>query len=1208
MHLKEIYLENFKSFGKKLSIPLLEGFTAVTGPNGSGKSNISDAILFVLGPKSSKAMRAGKLTDLIFNGGKEKKPATECKVSLIFDNKDRVIPIDSDEVSLTRRVKISPTNPDNYYSYFYVNNRAATQEDFDNLLAHARISGDGYNIVQQGDINRITQMTNLERRKLLDNIAGITRFDEEIAKAQEKRKELEENLARISIIQDEIERRLKQLEKERNDALNYMELKNKATIAKATLAAKKREGIKREINNVNSEIEGCHTEIARFESMLDDEKKKNERHKAELDEVEHKIVEKGGEGTKELKDRIDKVKLDVFKAKDGIESSRDNIRKLKVEKTSAENDLKSVIKETNSLTEKKEELERLFSEKTKEIHELERALREAQDQAAQSDTKVQQLQKESSLAKKRIEDKEGEIHKNELERDRLEEKVRNLERELATLEESIKTYEFEVKSIDFDLKELRKDSKLSESSLKEIQQEFFRKRNEEDKLSKKSSELELTIKKLQREYNQLKAQTEVAESLQRGYNLAVSTILEARDRGLLKGIHGTIAELAEVDKEYENALSVAAGGRMQSIVVDDDEIAAKAISILKSKNAGRATFLPLNKMIAGRPGGKALMTVKDSASVGFAIDLVRFKPQYRAAFYYVFGDTIVVKDLASARRLMGGVRLVTLDGELIETTGAIIGGTIDKNQKIKFGAPSQTELERVGKELRDATEEGDEVARQLQALRAEVSALENKLRELSSKGDSSISKIADLEVKRKEYETKLEAYKKEEKEKRKEYEESKNALEILKHLIQDEENELSMLIKDREEINKTLMKASPQELANKIKDLQNRLLSASEDMRNAGAVIEATNEKLKIYAERKEELSNRLSKIENEIKGTEERIENLKSVLEAKDSELKALLEVESTMSRELSELREKRDKLYKAKTEGESKINELRSKIDANNDLIVQHQARQQALEDKLMELTREIESYNVNVVDTKISSENLMKTIAECETGMKNLEPVNMLAIEEYEKQEKRKKEIDEEVKQLNAQRDELIKVVEELESKKKYGLFKVCDAINANFKEMYSIVSNGGSAELQLERPDSPFEGGLIVKCQPKNKKVQRLESLSGGEKSLAALALILAIQQYDPSPFYLLDEVDMFLDAINAETVAKLVKRNSRTAQFVMITLRKVTLKHADHFIGVTMQGNGISEVVTMQTLPSLEDENDNEKQSTKDKLMEGITHG
>lgn len=1212
MHLKEIYLENFKSFGKKLSVPLLEGFTAVTGPNGSGKSNIGDAILFVLGPKSSKAMRAGKLTDLIFNGGKEKKPASECKVSLIFDNKDRIIPVETDEVTLTRRVKISPTNPDNYYSYFYVNNRAATQDDFDNLLAHARISGDGYNLVQQGDINRITQMTNLERRKLLDDIAGITRFDEDIAKAQEKRKEVEDNLDRIAIIQAEISQRLKQLEKERNDALKYQEMKNRSAVAKATLATKKRDGINREISNITTQTDGYHTEIARLEGMIGEEKKKVDRLRAELDEVERKIVEKGGEGAKELKEKIDKVKLEVFKARDGIETSRENVRKAKSDKQSTENDLKAVKKESAANESKKEEMEAIYKEKSKEVLEIEKELREAQDQAAKSDSKVHQLQKEAALAKKRFEDKEEEVHKNELEKDRLEDKLRNLEAELASAEESIKTYEFEVKSIDFDLKELKKDSKLSESGIKDIQQEFYKKRAEESKLSKQSTELENEIKQLQREYNQLKAQAEAAESVQRGYNFAVSVILEGRDKGDLKGIHGTIAELAEVDKEYETALSVAAGGRMQSIVVEDDEAASKAINFLKNKKAGRATFLPLNKMIMGRPGGKALMTVKDSASVGFAIDLVRFKPQYRSAFYYVFGDTIVLKDLPSARRLMGGVRLVTLDGELIESSGAMVGGTLDRNQKLKFGAPSQSELDRVGKELREATEAADAVTQRLQALRAELSGLESKLREISSKSDSAISKIADLEVKRKEYASKLDGYKAQEKEKRKALDEGKGALEVLVHALQDGMKELNDLERDRDEITQTLMKASPQELANKIKELQNRMIAASDEMRAAGSAIETLTEKLKVYADRNAEVTSRLAKIEADLNENEGRIETLKGTLDAKDAELKALLEVESSMDRELADLRDKRDKLYKAKTDGEARVNEFHSKVDTNNDLILQAKTKLNALEDKLLELTREIDGYGVQVTETKISMENLMRTIAECESGMKSLEPVNMLAIEEYDKQEKRKKELDEELKQLNAQRENLIKVVEELDSKKKFGLFKVFEAINANFKEMFAELSQGGSAELQLEKPDAPFEGGLIIRSQPKNKKVQRLEALSGGEKSLTALALIFAIQQYDPSPFYLLDEVDMFLDAVNAETVAMLVKRNSRTAQFVMITLRKVTLKHADHFVGVTMQGNGISEVVTMLTLPSLSDDEDNEhdreKQQAKEKDIEGVAHG
>src|SRR5512136_611871 len=242
MYLKEIELENFKSFARKTRIPILPGYTAITGPNGAGKSNISDAILFVLGPKSSRVIRAGKLTDLIFNGGKDKKPASETKVSLVFDNSDRLIPIDSDKVKLTRIVRVSD-NVEGYYSYFYVNDKRSSLGEFDNLLANARISADGYNFVQQGDITRIVEMTNLERRRILDDISGITKFDEEIQSAEKERLAAEENIGRLSIIYDELRKQMKQLEADRDGALKYKDLHDKMLTSQACLVVKRRESI-----------------------------------------------------------------------------------------------------------------------------------------------------------------------------------------------------------------------------------------------------------------------------------------------------------------------------------------------------------------------------------------------------------------------------------------------------------------------------------------------------------------------------------------------------------------------------------------------------------------------------------------------------------------------------------------------------------------------------------------------------------------------------------------------------------------------------------------------------------------------------------------------------------------------------------------------------------------------------------------------------
>src|SRR5467141_1857136 len=271
MHLKTINMENFKSFGHKVSIPFETGFTSVTGPNGSGKSNISDAILFVLGPRSAKAIRAGKLSDLIFNGGGTgKPPAKFCWVELLFDNADRTMPIDADEVRLRRLIRMSTQKKGEYNSYFYINDRASSLNEFDALLAHARISAEGYNLVQQGDINRITAMSNLERRRILDDIAGITKFDDDIGQAEGKRKETEENLDRIRIILDEIDKQIKQLESDRDGALKYRDLNERLTTAKAQLAYKNRELIERQIVGTREQIAKHEADKGKLEAQKEE--------------------------------------------------------------------------------------------------------------------------------------------------------------------------------------------------------------------------------------------------------------------------------------------------------------------------------------------------------------------------------------------------------------------------------------------------------------------------------------------------------------------------------------------------------------------------------------------------------------------------------------------------------------------------------------------------------------------------------------------------------------------------------------------------------------------------------------------------------------------------------------------------------------------------------------------------------------------------
>jgi chromosome segregation protein len=1190
LYLKEVHLENFKSFGKKKKIPFLRGFTVITGPNGSGKSNIGDAILFVLGPRSSKAIRAGKLTNLIYNGGKGKNPAKYCRVSLVFDNLDRIIPLEEDEVTFTRFVKLSPSDPDNYLSYFYVNGRKSSLAEFDDLLSHAHISADGYNLVKQGDVTRIVEMSNLERRRVLDEIAGVTRYDEDIKKAEEKRKGVEENLDRIGIIKDEIKRQIKLLEKERGHALKYKDLKERYELTKAQNAYKRKESIEREIVAINQQIEGYNTKEKEYEDNISNLRKEMEELGKELTEIEEKIAAEGGEEARELKMKIDDLRINTARAKDGIVNSKDAKKSLKEDAAVLKEELAKLEKELNHLREEKGEVESQLGKRNGELEEKKKEHEKAQDLVGRSDKEALSLQKKILNIKKEIETKEDELRNNKIEEDRTREKLERLRLDIAELEEAKRTCEFETKDVNFGLKDLTKMSKVQGESLQSLQETLQKKKKEEEKLYKESEELEAAITGLTREYNRLKAQAEAAESIKKGYNLAVSAILEARDKGKLKGIHGTIAELAEVEDRFEVALSVAAGARMQSIVVDSDESASKAIESLKQRKIGRATFLPLNKMREGKPRGKSLMAKRNEKSLGFAFDLVKFKPEYRAAFWYVLGDTVVVEDLKVARNLMGGIRLVTLEGELIEAAGAMIGGKLN-SQQLKFGAPSKSEIEEVGNQLRSAIEHADKIALAVKEVKGEIIQLEGQIREYGGNDDVSNIKIDTLKSKRTEYKKKLAACEKNLKEKSEELDEAEKALNNLIHESNEINDNIESLKMGREEQRKALIKATPQEYAKQIKEMQKKI----HDLTNQVAKLESSNEtlaaKIKINEERYDELKGNLDDIEKEKKSHKDNIKKCEKKVQDFENELKALMKVEQNMNFEMKKLGAARDEIYKKKNNTETAVDKILTKLETNKDFVIGLQTKHKNMEDTLKEAANELAEYQIEIKpgEKLPSLGELKEIIVECERKLRNLEPINMKAIDDYDEQQARHDELVAEIKHLKDQRRNLLAVVKELDKKKKIEFLEVFEAINENFKIIFSELSVGGEAELLLENPESPFEGGLIIKARPRGKKILRLESLSGGEKSLTALALIFAVQHYAPSPFYLLDEVDMFLDAVNAEHVARMVKNNSRKAQFVMVSLRKVTLKEANCIYGVTMRANSVSDVVGNVSLRELEEE-------------------
>ncbi|MHB8584833.1 MAG: chromosome segregation protein SMC [Thermoplasmatota archaeon] len=1188
MHLKRVEVENFKSFGRRLTIPFLNGFTSITGPNGSGKSNIGDAVLFVLGPNSNKAIRAGKLTDLIFNGGKDKQAADFCKVSLVFANEDRTLGFDADEVTFTRIVRLSRANPENSHSLFYVNGRPSSLAEFDELLSRSRISADGYNIVRQGDVTRIVEMSPLDRRRIVDEIAGITKFDADIEKANNERTQVEANLERVRIILEEIDRQLTSLAKEREDALKFKSAKDELDVVKAKMVRRKVEAVEASLMTAaqstaryEAEAKGLSEELAKIEHEIGAAKR-------EIESIEKEVAAKGGADAEGLRHKIDGLKEQRTRASERLVYVQGELGDLAKAKRTLEVDLKKAETQEKSLSAKKEQADAKRIAFQKELDETQAALTATRELVAKSTGTAGDMNR--LLAELRVKhDTTSESRTKAMgDRDRLVERRDRLRASLAEAEERLETHKFALQSVDWEQKELGKAAPAD--SPEALRAELLKLKKAESDASKSMQELEPSIRRLQNDHSLLKAERDAAEAARSGYNRAVRTVLEARDTGQLKGICGTIAELAAVEPKLEGAMEVAAAARMQAIVVETDAHAAAAIDLLKKQRMGRATFLPLNKMAPGRPAGRPLMAVRDPDALGFAIDLIKFDEKYRNAFWYVFRDTVIVKDLGAARRLMGGVRLVTLEGDTIDAGGAMTGGVDEHRDRLKFGERAKDELEKLASKLRAALVEQERLVGELGEVREKISAVDGRLREATLGDQSRKDKIALLAERRKEADIKLRGTESEIESLTKDLKTTETDLGKAIQAIAALEKELSEMEAERQQKSKLMLAATRKELAEEHGRLQVAADEIRAKLRDAESLVATTGQQLEILQANKATMIEGLKENE-EQRGVNEAAEvECNRIVSAADKELKVLLEVQSAQNEALKALGGRRDGAIERRSNLAAKAEKARTEMGLKRDLANRERARVPGLEAEKAELEQEAELLPVKAPpDFSETLEELKSRQRKLESQMEELGNVNLRAIEDFDQQTARKTQLTEETTRLDLQRTNLLTLVGEIVSRKKEGFFKVFNEINKNFADVFGRLSDGGKAELILENAEDPFVGGLIMRAQPKGKKLTRLEALSGGEKSLTSMAFIFAIQEFDPSPFYYLDEIDQNLDGINSELLARMIRQNSKHAQFIVVSLRKVTLKEADHVYGVTMQGDGQSVLVGEVHISEIADE-------------------
>lgn len=1156
MYIKNLEIDNFKSFANKSEIPLLEGFTTISGPNGSGKSNIIDSVLFALGLANASEMRVENLSNFISNHTKR----NEAFVKVTFGGVE-----DGKELSIAR--KIRKTNQ-GYASTYYLNDSVSTLTNVHAILEQYHVTPNSYNVMMQNDVMGIINCSTRSRRKIIDEIAGIADFDRRIEQATDQLTTVEQRVERASVILHEVDQTIEQLKEEREVALKYQALREE------------KQGLESQVNKVRffdlkRNLEQAHLNILDFTKKRKEEELKGKDLdeklallKKKFEEVSAQVREKGEAEQLELKRREEGFKGNIVQKEHAINYAEKQIqdgKKVIANSTNAIENNTAKIEDFKLKIQLKEDEIKIIQDNIKEKEAELRKINE--DMTGLSDSSDLQIEKRNKLRKELDGLKEDE-YKLLQEKLPLETELKNLKEavektiaELAELENSKANF-----SSDYELKEnLVKQLEAEMQDFREIQQKT---RDELEVVKNEISDCEYKVGIAHKKVMQMETQKQFAEE---NLGREIDTIMNAK----LRGVHAPLVQLGTVDKEYSTAMEVAFGGRMAHIVVDNEHVASVAIELLLSTGAGRATFIPLNKI---KPAPTRLQLPKDKGVIDFAINLVDFDDTYLDAFYYAVGDTLVVENKECANKLIGKYRMVTLNGELFEKSGSITGGKL-KRTGLSFSQNDDEELNKCNARLK-------ELEKTYNALKSRRVELEEKLDTLRSQYSDASNEYSKAKIELANMKNNFENSEKFLKEKsdfvavsEPRVTEINNILDKLEDKNVKIYDKITVLEDEIREIEKLIDETDLKELKEKtsgveaeIKRLQAKLMSANGEKDDYHRqisfftdVIKAKQDEIKSTEENIVTYENDKVRYHKDIEKINEQLEELKVQLTEIESKLGELLKQRDDLNNDLIEL--EKEKVLK------------QADIERIGEQIESFKSRRRELEPLFEEAKNELTNAGFEVEKlepVEISIEEITNKIQRLEKRMADLGDVNMRAITTYEEKLARQTELKEQIETLSFERKEILDKMHGYEQLKKETFMKTYNNINENFKEVFHTLSEG-EGQLKLENPDDPLNGGLTIEAKHRDKGLQRLESLSGGEKSLTALAFVFAIQRYMPSPFYAFDEVDANLDTMNVERIADMVKRQAKDTQFLVVSHRKPMIESAHRTIGVTQKEKGKTRV-------------------------------
>ncbi len=1178
MLLKSLELQGFKTFPDKTKLTFNTGITSVVGPNGSGKSNISDAIRWVLGEQAPKSLRCNRMEDVVFNGTTSRKQQGFAEVTLTIDNSDRMLRFDGDQVSVTRRYYRSGE------SEYLINKTQVRLKDINELFMDTGLGRDGYSMIGQGKIDSIVSSKSEDRREIFEEAAGISRYRYRKTEAERKLSHTEDNLVRLRDIVTELEDRVGPLKNQAKKAqafLEYSEEKRGLEIALWLDTLNKSAGV---IKDHEDKILISENQVADADKVI-----------AEISEKTDNLYFESGQLTaklSELRDLISSCEAEIAEkraeisvSENNILHNNENINRINVDLEQIEIFAVDILKEIEDKKNLIEDLNVSITNKQKEYDEIADALNNINVDASRSSDVLQEISANIASLSARQADARVTLMTSVS-------SIAELESRISTLSDNKIRYTEQTDSLremcdryTTDVENQRKTVTQLTNSIKGLEMKLSSRADRVNTLKEKADKLTLdSMEKARR----AKVLRDLEQNMD-GFSHSVKSVINASKVGELKGIRGPVSRIVKVPSEYAVAIETALGFAMQNIVTASEEDAKRAITFLKQKNAGRATFLPVTNIKGRKLDEKGIDDCY--GFIGIASDLCSAEKEYENILLNLLGRIVIFEDLNSAataaKKYSYKFKAVTLDGQVVNAGGSLTGGSFAKNSGLLSRSSEIAKIEEEAKallkkaedaksEYNNALNENSSVEAEILGYRADLSRASQELVRIETEAKACENELQNDLNNLSEIEKEIEICKQRIS---KLASDKKTAEEI----IESFSDEILKQEEKAQEIsgNRTSLKEKREELSLKLQELRLDIVTTQKDIENITSEIESAKSVGENQEGRKEELNSQIELLEKssedikvsiditleEVKALEERISESKAMIDASGNR-KDEIEKENIRLRQLE-----KDKM----SERELASSELARLQERKTNLQNQHDSIISKLWEEY-ELTRlEAEAHAAVIEEISVAQ----KRLTELKQKIKSLGSVNVGAIEEYKEVSERYEFMSAQVQDVEKSKKEILSLIGELTKKMKDSFVESFALINKNFSTTFTELFGGGTAKLQLVDPEDILNTGIDITVHPPGKIVTHLEALSGGEKALVAIALYFAIMKVRPALFCVMDEIEAALDEVNVDRFAKYMRNLTDQTQFITITHRRGTMEESDVLYGVTMQEEGISKLLELK---------------------------